>query len=79
MSEEETVYVKLVSSEGHEFFLEKEIATMGSTTIRTMLDGGFREAQENVIVVSLCERVVAVAPSSLIRFWATESISRHTG
>jgi hypothetical protein len=52
MSEEETVYVKLVSSEGHEFFLDKEIATMGSTTIRTMLDGGFREAQENVIVVS---------------------------
>lgn len=52
MIEEEKVYVKLVSAEGHEFFLDKEIATMGSETIRTMLDGGFREAQENVIRVS---------------------------
>jgi transcription elongation factor B subunit 1 len=46
----ERVYVKLISMEGHEFFVDKSIATGSSTTIRTMLDGGqFRESTENVI------------------------------
>lgn len=45
----ERVYVKLVSSEGHEFFVDKDIAMASSTTIRTMLEGQFREAQDNVI------------------------------
>jgi hypothetical protein len=49
MSEEEKVYVKLVSAEGHEFFLEKQIAMASSTTIRTMLQAQFREAQEDII------------------------------
>ena len=47
---EEAKYVKLVSAEGHEFFLEREVACASSTTIRTMLEGGkFRESAENVI------------------------------
>jgi hypothetical protein len=49
MSEEEKVYVKLVSAEGHEFFLDRGIAMAASTTIRTMLEGQFREAQDNII------------------------------
>jgi transcription elongation factor B subunit 1 len=49
MSEEERIYVKLVSAEGHEFFLDRSIAMAGSSTIRTMLEGQFREAQDNVI------------------------------
>jgi hypothetical protein len=47
--EEEKVYVKLVSAEGHEFFLDREIAMASSSTIRTMLEGQFREAQDNII------------------------------
>ncbi|KAG7345937.1 Skp1 family, tetramerization domain containing protein [Nitzschia inconspicua] len=45
---EERVYVKLISAEGHEFFLDKTIA-MISGTIKTMLEGSFREAQDNII------------------------------
>jgi len=41
--------VKLVSAEGHEFFLDKEVAIAGSKTIQMMLEGSFREASENVI------------------------------
>lgn len=41
-------YVKLVSAEGMEFFLERRIA-VGSGTIRTMLEGQFRESNENLI------------------------------
>ena len=48
-NDEECVYVKLVSAEGHEIFLDRSIATMASATIRTMLEGQFREAQDNVI------------------------------
>jgi hypothetical protein len=48
-NEEEKVYVKLVSAEGHEFFLDREIAMASSTTIRTMLEGQFKEAQDNII------------------------------
>mmetsp|Transcript_80688 Transcript_80688/g.121268 ORF Transcript_80688/g.121268 Transcript_80688/m.121268 type:complete len:102 (+) Transcript_80688:101-406(+) len=49
MSEVEKIYVKLVSAEGHEFFLDRDIAMAASTTIRTMLEGQFREAQDNII------------------------------
>jgi hypothetical protein len=49
VNEEEKVYVKLVSAEGHEFFLDRDIAMASSTTIRTMLEGQFREAQDNII------------------------------
>lgn len=48
-SQEGKAYVKLVSAEGHEFFLDREIAMASSTTIRTMLEGQFREAQDNII------------------------------
>mmetsp|Transcript_19310 Transcript_19310/g.26782 ORF Transcript_19310/g.26782 Transcript_19310/m.26782 type:complete len:115 (-) Transcript_19310:2005-2349(-) len=43
------VYVKLVSAEGHEFLVERKIAIAGSGTIRTMLEGQFRESKENII------------------------------
>jgi transcription elongation factor B subunit 1 len=42
-------YVKLVSAEGHEFYLDRSIAMQGSQTIRTMLEGSFREAHDQVI------------------------------
>lgn len=42
-------YVKLVSAEGFEFFMDREIAIAHSKTIRLMLEGSFREAQDNVI------------------------------
>jgi hypothetical protein len=45
----EAKYVKLVSAEGHEFFVERKIAIASSNTIRTMLEGQFRESKENVI------------------------------
>ena len=46
---EEAKYVKLVSAEGHEFFLERRIAIASSATIRTMLEGQFRESKDNLI------------------------------
>lgn len=42
-------YVKLISAEGHEFFMDRDVAIRGSKTIRLMLEGNFREAQDNVI------------------------------
>ena len=61
--DEKKEYVKLVSAEGHEFFVEKQIAMSSSTTIRTMLEGQFREAEDNVITFPditgyILERVV---------------------
>lgn len=47
--QEDTKYVKLVSAEGNEFFVERKIAVASSGTIRTMLESKFRESQENVI------------------------------
>ena len=47
-SEKQTI-IKLISAEGHEFFMDKEVAMAGSQTIRAMLQGSFREAQENTI------------------------------
>lgn len=49
MTEEGDKYVKLISSEGLEFFLERKVAMAGSGTIRTMLEGQFRESNENLI------------------------------
>jgi elongin-C len=42
-------YVKFVSAEGYEFFVDKEIAIATSTTIRTMLSGSFLEGKENIV------------------------------
>ena len=54
MSEEakskELTFVKLISAEGSEFFVEKSVVMSGSKTIRTMLEGNFREAKDNRIV-----------------------------
>lgn len=47
--EAEIQYVKLISADGHEFYLDKEVAVSSSKTIRLMLEGSFREAQDNVI------------------------------
>jgi hypothetical protein len=44
-----TTYVRLISADGYDFFIEKSIAIQGSSTIRLMLEGNFREAIENVI------------------------------
>lgn len=62
-NDQERVYVKLVSAEGHEIFLDRSIAIGASGTIRTTLEGPFREAQDNVIhlpeiTTSILERVV---------------------
>lgn len=46
---EEITYVKLISAEGHEFYLDREVACSASKTIKMMLEGSFREAQDNVI------------------------------
>jgi elongin-C len=48
-SQEAVSYVKLISAEGHEFFLDRQVAIEASKTIRLMLGGSFREAQDNVI------------------------------
>eukprot|EP00523_Entomoneis_sp_CCMP467_P002671 CAMPEP_0168752336 /NCGR_PEP_ID=MMETSP0724-20121128/18330_1 /TAXON_ID=265536 /ORGANISM="Amphiprora sp., Strain CCMP467" /LENGTH=105 /DNA_ID=CAMNT_0008800575 /DNA_START=37 /DNA_END=354 /DNA_ORIENTATION=+ len=42
-------YVKLVSAEGHEFFMDRDTAISASQTIRLMLEGSFKEAQDNII------------------------------
>ena len=42
-------FVKLVSAEGSEFYIDRSVACAASKTIRTMLEGGFREATDNVI------------------------------
>mmetsp|Transcript_70 Transcript_70/g.107 ORF Transcript_70/g.107 Transcript_70/m.107 type:complete len:119 (+) Transcript_70:186-542(+) len=44
-------YVKLISAEGFEFYVERSVAMAGSGTIKTMLDQGsfFRESSENLI------------------------------
>mmetsp|Transcript_16282 Transcript_16282/g.37300 ORF Transcript_16282/g.37300 Transcript_16282/m.37300 type:complete len:108 (+) Transcript_16282:143-466(+) len=62
-NDQERVYVKLVSAEGHEIFVDRAIAMVASGTIRTTLEGPFRESQDNVInlpeiAASILERVV---------------------
>eukprot|EP00560_Eucampia_antarctica_P002409 CAMPEP_0197833450 /NCGR_PEP_ID=MMETSP1437-20131217/19081_1 /TAXON_ID=49252 ORGANISM="Eucampia antarctica, Strain CCMP1452" /NCGR_SAMPLE_ID=MMETSP1437 /ASSEMBLY_ACC=CAM_ASM_001096 /LENGTH=108 /DNA_ID=CAMNT_0043437521 /DNA_START=136 /DNA_END=462 /DNA_ORIENTATION=+ len=48
-SNEDCVYVKLVSAEGYEMFVQRDIAIAGSTTMKAMLEGQFRESEDNVI------------------------------
>lgn len=48
-SSNELTFVKLVSAEGSEFFIDRSVAISASKTIRTMLEGQFREAKDNVI------------------------------
>ena len=47
--DEEVRYVKLISAEGHEFLMARDVAIAHSKTIRLMLEGSFREAHDNVI------------------------------
>lgn len=47
--EKELTFVKLVSAEGSEFYIDRKVAISASKTIRTMLEGQFREAKDNVI------------------------------
>ena len=47
--EKELTFVKLVSAEGSEFYIDRSVAISASKTIRTMLEGQFREAKDNVI------------------------------
>ena len=49
MSDEKKTFVKLISAEGHEFLVDQEVAISASNTIRCMLEGSFREAQDKVI------------------------------
>ena len=46
--EDKTTYVKLISAEGHEFLIQRNIA-LAANTIRTMLTSNFRESEENLI------------------------------
>ncbi|EEC51730.1 predicted protein [Phaeodactylum tricornutum CCAP 1055/1] len=46
---EAIAFVKLVSADGHEFLMARTVAIASSKTIRLMLEGSFREAQDNVI------------------------------
>jgi elongin-C len=59
----EARYVKLVSAEGLEFFLDREVARNHSGTLRKMLDSQFKEATDNIIQLPemsgyILERVV---------------------
>mmetsp|Transcript_31644 Transcript_31644/g.94671 ORF Transcript_31644/g.94671 Transcript_31644/m.94671 type:complete len:104 (-) Transcript_31644:507-818(-) len=47
--EAEDVYVKLISAEGNEIFLEKRVAIAGSETMKAMLEGQFKESEQNLI------------------------------
>lgn len=47
--DEEEKYIILISAEGWEFYLEKQVATSCSATICTTLEGGFREAEEGIV------------------------------
>jgi transcription elongation factor B subunit 1 len=48
IGDEEEEFVKLVSAEGHEFIVPRRIALV-SKTMRAMLEGNFREAEDSVI------------------------------
>ena len=48
-SQKNLQFVKLVSAEGSEFYIDRRVAISASKTIRTMLEGQFREAKDNVI------------------------------
>lgn len=46
--EEDEEFVKLVSAEGHQFIVPRRIALV-SNTMRAMLEGQFREADQGII------------------------------
>ena len=46
--QEEEEFVKLVSAEGHQFIVPRRIALV-SNTMRAMLEGQFREADQGII------------------------------
>lgn len=46
---DDEIYVKLVSAQGDEFFILRSIAVSHSHTMKSMLEGQFREATENLI------------------------------
>ena len=48
-NDSEPKYVKLISAEGHEFIMERSVVVSCSKTIRQVLEGSFREAQDNVV------------------------------
>eukprot|EP00978_Attheya_sp_CCMP212_P004142 scaffold9005_cov53-Attheya_sp.AAC.5 len=49
VEEEDKEFVKLISAEGSEVFVDREIAVAGSETMRAMLEGGFKESEDNTI------------------------------
>mmetsp|Transcript_4674 Transcript_4674/g.6638 ORF Transcript_4674/g.6638 Transcript_4674/m.6638 type:complete len:102 (+) Transcript_4674:99-404(+) len=49
MSDKNITYVKLISAEGKEIYLDKNIAISGSATMKAMLEGNFKESNDNVI------------------------------
>jgi elongin-C len=73
---EETVYVKLISQEGHEFFMDRSVAIAASKTIRMMLEGSFREAQENVISLPEIPGYVLVRVIQYMHYKANYSNSK---
>ena len=58
---EESAYVKLISAEGHEFYLDRKCATL-SGTIKAMLSGHFAESSGEVkfpeISTPILEKVI---------------------
>mmetsp|Transcript_3185 Transcript_3185/g.3883 ORF Transcript_3185/g.3883 Transcript_3185/m.3883 type:complete len:104 (+) Transcript_3185:88-399(+) len=57
-SENDDTYIKVISADGMEFFMDREIAISGSVTIKAMLDGNFRESEDNVIRFPEIEGVI---------------------
>mmetsp|Transcript_15166 Transcript_15166/g.18467 ORF Transcript_15166/g.18467 Transcript_15166/m.18467 type:complete len:104 (+) Transcript_15166:125-436(+) len=49
LTDSDDSYVKLISSDGMEFYVERETAINGSITLKAMLEGNFRESEDNVI------------------------------
>ena len=46
--DDKKTYVKLISAEGHEFMIQRDIA-LAANTIRTMLTSSFRESEEKYL------------------------------
>eukprot|EP00555_Chaetoceros_dichaeta_P003519 CAMPEP_0198250042 /NCGR_PEP_ID=MMETSP1447-20131203/1372_1 /TAXON_ID=420782 /ORGANISM="Chaetoceros dichaeta, Strain CCMP1751" /LENGTH=101 /DNA_ID=CAMNT_0043934807 /DNA_START=51 /DNA_END=356 /DNA_ORIENTATION=+ len=49
MNDDEDHYVKLVSADDKEFFLDRKVAIACSETMKAMLEGNFRESEDNII------------------------------
>ena len=82
-------FVKLVSAEGNEYYIDRSVAIAASKTMRTMLEGNFREAQDNVINFPeissyILERVLQylyyqVKVCILNELHSMQQAARHTG